>query len=585
MIFKEKKYLIFLLLATAVFSLLPVFQLYFTVGQKWQGVLPEYPDDSLYYYARMHEVIDGHPFIGNPYFLEHNQEMASSFFVADWLAAMPMVLGFSLNTTVVFNAVFWSLFFVFLLYLLINSFELPPKFSVLASFLCYLQAYWLVLRPVAMQQVFPFFVIFLLALILWFKNPFKKRNAVFLTVASALSFYIYSYLWQITVLITFFIFLFLIFQKKIKEIINLLVIQFSAFILSLPVIFYTIAQFLRPYYSDTLDRFGLVYTNMPTASAYYYSRWVFVILMLCTLLFLWIKELRNIIFKTFFVIFGVSGISLILNLISNVFLGKEMETANHIGRFVVPWLIPAFVVLLFFSLQNIRQIGQLQFFKKIILVLLAFVLVIGIFINFPPANPFFKIDKEKIISIQEYAKPLEWLEKNEPNPMVIWANDEISKYIPILTKHYVLFSNSGGFSIVASSEVKERYLVSRYFDKLTEQDIEKDIRLYGGAGNAEHQYRTHNREVKVCRILQLYRFGYSCRELTDAVSFKGKDYFADLYNKYKNEITPSIDKELKKFNVSYIVKDNNFDKNFSPEKISGSKLVYQDERFLIYEIK
>lgn len=135
-----------------------------------------------------------------------------------------------------------------------------------------------------------------------------------------------------------------------------------------------------------------------------------------------------------------------------------------------------------------------------------------------------------------------------------------------------------------SQEIEERYLINNYFNDLKQADIEKDYQNYAGVGNAVHKYKTVNRGFKLCRILKLDKFGKDCGELTDAVTFKGKEYFNNLYQQYRDEIKPNINEKLKKYQVAYIIKDKEFKSNFQPENLEGTELVYQDERFLIYKI-
>jgi hypothetical protein len=100
-----------------------------------------------------------------------------------------------------------------------------------------------------------------------------------------------------------------------------------------------------------------------------------------------------------------------------------------------------------------------------------------------------------------------------------------------------------------------------------------------------HRFKTHNRQVKICQILHLNLFNYDCaQEVADATSFKGKQYFIDLYNQYKNEITPNINRELKKFNISYILVDKANNPSIDAARITGLNIVYQDKDFIIYKI-
>jgi len=78
--------------------------------------------------------------------------------------------------------------------------------------------------------------------------------------------------------------------------------------------------------------------------------------------------------------------------------------------------------------------------------------------------------------------------------------------------------------------------------------------------------------------------GFDCGQILDAYQYKGEKYFDDLENKYINDIKPNILKELKQYQVAYIIKDKVINANIFPEKLSGTKLIYQDGRFLIYKL-
>ena len=105
---------IFLLVALGTTLVPAIFVIYKAGGlSSWQGVLPPGTTDSRYYYARIHEVLDGHLFIGNPYVYERRGDYSPAFFLPDAVSALPMLLGLPFNAGVVLNMFVWS--FVFLL--------------------------------------------------------------------------------------------------------------------------------------------------------------------------------------------------------------------------------------------------------------------------------------------------------------------------------------------------------------------------------------------------------------------------------------------------------------------------------------
>lgn len=586
---KKIKIILFATLTVIIVSLalIPAIQTSLKTGSQWRGVPPERVSDSLFYYAQVKQVVEGHPFIGNPYFIEHKNSISPAFFVPEWLYAIPLSLGLSLPITITLNFVLWSLLFTFLAFGVFRVLELPWGISIAGSIFVYLQSYWLILRPVSMQEVFPFFLLFFIALVLWLRDTTKTRNAVFLSLATAAPFYIYAYLWQVVVVINILTIVYLLLKKKKADIYNFIIINVVAFILVIPEFVLLYKRFLTPFYWDTMQRVGLVETHIPPLYSVYYLSWVGIILLIGLLLYFLLKKTNkqesqkicNINLPIFLV-----GMGLSIVMVSNVITGKELETATHIGRFVMLWLTFCFVVYWFIFVKERGAFKESSFIIKGVLVLLFLVLTIGLARNFSRSLPFVSINNNKVIDLQGYAAPLEWLNKKENTPSVIWADGLLSSYIPILTKNYVLFTGAGGLQIESSKEVAERYLVSRYFNNLSVKDLKKNYRVYAGAGNAKDKPEAYSRKIKLCNFFQLYRLGYTCGKEITGPALKGQGYFYHLEDEYK-EIQSHINVELKKFKVAYIIKDKENDPQFHPEDIKGTTLIYNDGRFLIYKIK
>jgi len=589
---KENIYLIITLVVTIILVLIPILNIVSSIGYDWQGVAPMFTGDSYFYFSRMKEISDGNIFIGNPYYIEHNKEVAPAFFVADWIAAAPLLLGFSFNFTVIFNLLFWSLAFSLLFYYLLRQFGISKLFCFLGTVLMYIEVYRLMFRPVSMQTIFPFFILFLLAFIVWYKNPFNKKAMVFLTLATTATFYVYTYLWQIILVFVFLTIAYFFIIKKKRKAINLLIIIFLSHILSIPLIIYTIKQISHPCYWESMERIGLIYTRLPAANVFYSGIWIILALILLAFSYSWIKEFRNNKnYKNLFIFSALSGWAMLIVSGSNIITGKELENSQHIERFIIVWIVIVLSGYISYLIKNRVNFKIIAFKNKLILFILLLFCLIGIIrylqaltgANFLLTAVSKKIN-QPIIKAQDYSRPLSWIEKNETEPIVIWADSEyLNRYVPILSKHYVLYDASSVTYIMPSREIEERYLIANYFNSLKQSDIEEDFWDYAGVGNAIHKHKTLNREVKICRILKLEKFGKDCGELTDAITLRGKEYFSDLYNQYKEEIQPNINQKLEKYQVAYIIKDKEFKSNFQPEALDGTELVYQDERFLIYK--
>ncbi len=279
---------------------------------------------------------------------------------------------------------------------------------------------------------------------------------------------------------------------------------------------------------------------------------------------------------------------------SNIITGKELETAQHIMRFVALWFAFALTFGLFVSSRS-KLWQHFDLKRRIILVCLLGLSFVGLFqlaTRYGVASlirPGVGSMNTGLRDDQALAPALAWLEKNETQSKVVWAPQDspINDNITILTKHYVLFSMGGILHIVTDKEVEERYLLSKTLDPITVDDIKREFKIFAGAGNAVHASKTHNRGVRICQILLLNKVGVSCGEMTDPISLKGEAYFTDLSHKLNNDIRPNLASELAKFHVSYVVADHALHPGFESalqEKLPTATRVFSDARFSIYKL-
>src|SRR3989338_3140960 len=119
----------------------------------WQGVLPKGTTDSLYYYARIHEVVDGHPLNGNPYIYEHRDDLAPAFFLPDIISAIPAIFGARFDVAIMINIFLWSFVFLALSLLLFELLMVPRWWALLWSVLLYATSYSFIFRPTVMQII------------------------------------------------------------------------------------------------------------------------------------------------------------------------------------------------------------------------------------------------------------------------------------------------------------------------------------------------------------------------------------------------------------------------------------------------
>ena len=439
---------IFLLVALGTTLVPAIFVIYKAGGlSSWQGVLPPGTTDSRYYYARIHEVLDGHLFIGNPYVYERRGDYSPAFFLPDAVSALPMLLGLPFNAGVVLNMFVWSFVFLLLSFTLFSLLGLPKKWAFAWTIILYVNSYSFVLRPTVMQVIYPVFLAFLITLLKFLHEPFVRKRIVWLAIAAASTFYAYTYLSYIVILSLAFVFFRYLFTRRFKELKELTNVAVLSGLILIPFGIYTWMQMHGPYYFETLTRIGLVYTHIPSIEAYLYGRWVIIGLIAATFL----SRQKVFWFST--------GTALLISLFLNVITGVELMLGIHIGRFVILWMVMILSSLLYEWWDK----------KSLLPATILLVLSIGVVRNISRGLDFFKFDNRgvKTADIQPIAGPLKWLDENVQEESVIWSNETIGEYIPIMTRHYPMYFHGAKLHSMPDQEFEERRLLweNRDFSK------------------------------------------------------------------------------------------------------------------------
>jgi hypothetical protein len=526
-----------LILVAVVSTIIPITFVVNKAGglYEWRGVVPRGTTDSLYYYARIKEVLDGHLLNGNPYIYEYRDAFPPAFFLPDIVSAIPMLLGIPFDLGIAVNVLIWSLVFLLLASTLLRLLDLNERWAAIGSVLAYAVSYSFMLRPTIMQIVFPMFLLFLVALIKFLREPEKRSRVVWLAAASTSTFYIYTYLSYIILFSLVSVFSWFLFKKRFQEVRALLEVALWSGLMLIPFGLYTFMQMNDPYYLETLGRIGLVYARLPSAEAFLYGRWVLV-------------GLAGAAFLSKQKIFWFStGLSLLVASFLNVLTGAELALGVHIGRFIVLWMAMILAALLYdFYYSRMFKENKAKYALAIALLL---VLSVGVVRNIPRGFDFFKFDERgsyPLARLQNLSGPFEWLEENVPEESVVWGNDTISQYLPIMTRHYPLFSNSAVLHSASTRELEERYLVSRSLGVLTEQEIKRDAGLYAG-------------------------------EFSDGLRASGDEYFKALKKRF-DEIKETQAELLQRFHAKYLIIDLLHDR---PGSISLERALYDDGRFVI----
>jgi len=107
--------------------------------------------------------------------------------------------------------------------------------------------------------------------------------------------------------------------------------------------------------------------------------------------------------------------------------------------------------------------------------------------------------------------------------------------------------------------------------------------LYLGRHDLPHAAKTIERGIKMCRILFFWDKGKDCGTPPTPQELLGETFFTNLEKRFQTDIKPNIKAYLKKYNVTYILKDNILDPQYHPETL-GAIRVYSDGRFEMYRL-
>jgi hypothetical protein len=545
-----------------------------------------------YYYDRIKEIKDGYPLLGNPYFYEHREEIAPTFFVADWVAAIPALLGIPLMPATLINFLFWSFAAVFILALFLKKSGIGERWAVFGAIYCYLSIYLFMIRPVSMQIVFPFFFLFLLAYLYWWQSPNSKKTIIFLSATAAFSAYLYTYNAEIIIVMYVLSAIYFLATRNWRFLKSIAYSIAVFAVMIIPLIIFTLKQTGNPFYWQTMVRIGLVNTHLPTAL--FFISGFFVLAGLAALFFIWFSQKTKNIFEdryplVFFIItsiaiLGISG--------SNIITGKDLENTEHLERYIIPWLALTTILIfwLLFKQKLWNNFKSKMFVRAVLIISLVVIAASDVWYlrTYGPTSVLSLNNRgamNKWKKTQTYVTLFHSLDEKAGLSSVVWANPEgdVNSYIAMLSKQYPLFHMGGILHFISNQEAEERYMVSRYFD-LTEDDLKTNFKLYAGAGNAIHVWKTSNREVKICQLLLLNKLGIDCGKIYDAMSWKGKKYFDDLYRRFETDIKPNIKEYLKKYHVQYAIKDLTADAKFNPEEL-GARVMYTTGNFAVYSFE
>src|SRR3989344_877091 len=406
--------------AIFLLSLIPLLPMVLSGVGSDNVINPRYTDS--YYTPMAREVSYGYPLLGNPFFFEHREGVTPAFILPFLVSAAPLLLGMPLPVAVIFNFTLWSLVFGLLVYALMRRFGLSEAWACVATSLVYIHMYGQLIRPVSMQVVQPVFMLFILAFFFWWERPANRYRDALLGIAIAITLYDYTSLLQIIVVFLGLVFVYLLYTKDWQRLTHAFIVGAYASVLGIPFLILTYTQLHDPNYADAMFRIGLAYTHLPAGEAFIGGARILSLFALAYLSWKWLFRTRELSSLPYILQFLAIGIAIEIVALANVISGLDLETASHAARFIAVWLAIGSLVAVYYLFSARLSVGVLPVRKKIIL---GCVLVLVGASNMAYAQDVLgyfnlKADHAQIEEMHTMQPALEWLEKNENKPNVIW---------------------------------------------------------------------------------------------------------------------------------------------------------------------
>jgi hypothetical protein len=531
----------------------------------FQGIYIDVVKDQGFYQIRTRDVIDGHPYLTNPYLYEHKEGAPMQFWIPEVILAIPMMI-FGVSVPVGF--IIWTFFLTALLALLsygvVYTITRSKNWSLLIAAALHIGLYgakFIRLPPHGFN--FVFWLATLLFLLLFITRG-KTRYAVGSAVFFGLMFNMYPYHWTYYVVV-FGIFLALSFILRVKDFPykKYIAIIGGALVIGIPY-FVSMWQSVRLVsYDESLARLGLIHSHFPSGLD---SVAVAGLVTLLLLVAYW-RKVITINHLSVFLFSGVLAAAIAVN--HHVITGKNVEFSSHYVLGNMFWCVFAatYVIHEYFKTRTVGIRKGMVIVGGILLIAVSFkgaAALIRQQVEFRPAS----------VYMQNYAPVFAWLNENTEKDEVIFANEEISALSLIYTHVNVFFAPGSTLSFMTNAEVENRFIISKYFESFTDEFVlNKQRHIFGS-----HHLNEYGHNLSKNKLRKL--FGIEPVAYTFVPEAEIKRIQAQASTTRQN----SFESLLKSYRSDYLVWDSNKDPHWKVEGQPYLRPVYRANGFVIYEI-
>lgn len=575
-IIKNYKGAILLAFLVGIIIVSPHFYFSFRYGknQSYQEVDLAYDFEEYGYLAQIQEVRDGHFSLGNPYF-KQGKDAPYTFqplgpIIVSFLGK---IFSLDLRNTVIL-ARFLSPFFCFLVIYVFVFLISKDKLIALSSSIAILLAtsllsysgFWRILtgRDPKTTLIFARLIhpqvssLFFFSFLLFFWLSLEKKKWSWMVLSSlilGLSFYLYFYTWTFLYAFSGVLLVLFLFQKKWPEIKTIILILVGATLIGT---FY-FSNLYRTSTYFTFDevnlRYGLFENRAPSFE-------ILELLLFFIFLCFFPREKKE---KYLFFLALVITPFIVLN--QQIITSRTLISKHYHWYYHEPLAIIILLIILFFWIWRIFP-KKSEFLKKMLAIL---IIGISIYTGIYIQKFFYQSWEGQILEAKRYGYVIDWLNEKAKKEEVVFADFELSKFIPAYTPLNVFYNPFAKYHLSVSNEQLINILFLFY-------------RLDGVKGeNAKELFFKERGKISG----EIYGLYYA--EKTGDSSGIPDEIIKSFIKKYQDSFSISTDEFLKKFleksEVKYLIWDTKNYPQWDLDKYRFLNKVYQREDFKIYQTK
>ena len=528
-----------------------------------QGILPQIVDDQLYYMARVQDVMDGHPTLSNAYVLEHKGGLPQQTFLAeDFLGGTFLLLHLDVAQGVELTTVVCSMLAFLLTYAILELLTRRRGVALgVTSVLLFGIFPTMFMRFVSPQVNFLFWLSLCYLFLRLVREPVRRRDVALASINFGLLFYLYPYYWTYYVVWIFLLIAAFAWKQRVIAR-RFFVVGCGAFILALPYFFLSWKMSHLPVYAETLTRLGLVRSHLPTGIP---TAMMCAGVVVIVGLFVYRRETEANRAMALWCLTSVMAALIAGN--QQLITGQNLEFSSHYYQQSVFMCVFA---LTFVLVECSSWFRARRWSLRALLLVCALVILLGLHAW---AITLLTIAPEDR-NAQRYALVFSWLHENAQKDEVVYADEQLSEYIPVYTSANVLFARNANLFILSDQETIDRWIVNNYFSDINDTFLFATMRSFFGVryidqvGQAK-QWNPVLRRLGLSEEPTQYLPTTETRALVTRASELQSLPFSD---------------NLKRYRVDYIVQDRRLDPGWDVRRTAGVSWVEDEGDFSFYRV-